>query len=445
MFKKLFFWLPLCFLLMACDSSADKKTILHHRIIVLVPGYEGSALFDPSLVKEGGETPCVWGSFTAFRHQEFYFALRMPNYLEARPLLRAGPIDVYGTFMKTLGQRHDRYPNFKPYTRNRDLFLFAYDWRQDIGTVTAPLLAQTLERYTKIYQQYSSEKSAPHFILVAHSMGSLVARTMLIQHPELAEKIDRLYLVGPPNEGSVKAIKTILVGPGGLNETKLDFPMSFLKFFPNDVTALTTKLVAITRPSIYELLPFQNFTWKNKNADGSSYSISASQLLESATWKPFWPTAEEEEREYITPWLHHFMGGEHEPKDPAVWEFCQNDENLKKILHEVSSWRSQLGALSETDKILTKPGEKSRLRLVVGRGLATPTGIISEGTDSHLSYQYTFDGDSDGDQTVLLSSALDDLKNKDQIFFLEKVAHAQLINHSTFLDYLLQNLSELDE
>ena len=106
-------------------------------------------------------------------------------------------------------------------------------------------------------------------------MGGLVARTFLSENPDWADRISAMYLVGTPNLGSVKAIKTIVVGPGGLKENAVNFPASLLNLLPNDVDANLTKLVAITRPSLYELLPFDDPRWECVAADGSRTRISA--------------------------------------------------------------------------------------------------------------------------------------------------------------------------
>ena len=100
-------------------------------------------------------------------------------------------------------------------------------------------------------------------------MGGLVARTFLSENPQWADRIAAMYLVGTPNLGSVKAIKTLVVGPGGLKENATSFPASLLNLLPNNVDANLTKLVAITRPSLYELLPFDDPRWECVAADGS--------------------------------------------------------------------------------------------------------------------------------------------------------------------------------
>jgi hypothetical protein len=40
---------------------------LHSRVLVFVPAYEGSKLYDPTLAAEGDDPPCVWGDLDAIR------------------------------------------------------------------------------------------------------------------------------------------------------------------------------------------------------------------------------------------------------------------------------------------------------------------------------------------------------------------------------------------
>ena len=40
---------------------------LHAQVLVFLPAYEGSKLYDPALVKKGDDPPCVWGGVDAIR------------------------------------------------------------------------------------------------------------------------------------------------------------------------------------------------------------------------------------------------------------------------------------------------------------------------------------------------------------------------------------------
>jgi pimeloyl-ACP methyl ester carboxylesterase len=418
---------------------------LHAQVLVFVPAYEGSKLYDPTLLEKDETPPCVWGGIDAMRMSKFYFSLRMPNPLEARPMLTAGPIDVYENFVESMQDDQDSAPHFTPYTLGADFFVFDYDWRQEIATVTAPQLAAALENYARIHEQRTGIPAAEtKFIIVTHSMGGLVARTLLGERPDLAARISKMYLVGCPNLGSVKSIKTIVTGPGGLRENALNFPVSLLNLLPDDVTASVTKLTAIARPSLYELLPFDDPRWECVDADGSRHRVSAEDLLTVGPWVPYWPSAELEKKLYLDDWLAKRQAEGRKHIVLADWEFCQDPAMgpLQKMLAAVRDWRLKMGTLSYTSTLLTNPGEDTRLRVVLGTGLKTPTGLITEGAHDNATGRYTYAPDNDGDESVTGTSALDDFHGTpDTVKLLNGVTHGKLMDDPQFLTWFYAELS----
>jgi hypothetical protein len=417
---------------------------LHAQVLVFIPAYEGSKLYDPTLEEFSDDPPCVWGGLDAIRSAKLYLALRMPNPLDARPMISAGPIDVYGDFYSGVTDEQDT-PGFHSYTDGADFFTFAYDWRQEIATVTAPQFGKALESYARIHEEKTGIPAADtKFVLVGHSMGGLVARTFLSENPQWADRVAALYLVGPPNLGSVKAIKTLVVGPGGLKENAVTFPASLLNLLPSSVDANLTKLVAITRPSLYELLPFDDPRWECVAADGSRSRVSAQDMLRVGPWQTYWPSAELEKKIFLDGWLEPRETEGRKKINLADWEFCQDPDlqPLQKILAQVREWRLRMGSLSYTNTLLTRPGEASRLKLVLGTGLKTPTGIITEGAHDASLARYTYEPDNDGDETVTSTSALDDLHAApNQVKLLDGVTHGKLMTDRLFLDYFYSELS----
>ncbi len=135
-------------------------------------------------------------------------------------------------------------------------FQFAYDWRRDIVEA-----AQALDRFIKgkesevqeeIFKQFGVRRTQIKFDLVAHSMGSLVARYYLRYGgadlpadgslPPVtwagARHVDHLVVIGPPNAGSLEAV-TILID--GLR--------------PSPLLASYSPAIVGTMPSVYQLLP----------------------------------------------------------------------------------------------------------------------------------------------------------------------------------------------
>ena len=431
-------------LMLFFTSRTRADHVYHSQVLVFIPAYEGSKLYDPDIGKKGDDPTCVWGGIDAIRTADLYLSLRMPNPLIAGPMISAGPVDVYGGFISGMTEDQD-VNGFHPYTQGADFFTFSYDWRQDISTVTAPLLGEALEKYAKIHEEKTGIPAADtKFILVGHSMGGLVARTYLSENPQQADRIASMYLVGTPNLGSVKAIMTLVVGPGGLKENAVNFPASLLNLLPNTVDVNLTKLVAVTRPSLYELLPFDDPHWECVAADGSRTLISASDVLNVGPWTPYWPSPELERRIYLDTWVKKRQAEGRKQINLPDWSFSQDPDlrGLQKILAQVREWRLRMGSLSYTNTLMTRPGESSRLKLVVGTGLKTPTGIITEGAHDFSIARYTYQPDNDGDETVTGTSVLDDIKaTSDNVKLLTGVSHGKLMTDDQSLNYFYAQLA----
>ena len=134
-------------------------------------------------------------------------------------------------------------------------FQFPYDWRRDNADNAKRLHEFLLEKKSYIEAERNRRfgKEIPvKFDIVAHSMGGLLARYYLRYGnvgsvvdgptPELnwagAEDIDRVILIGTPNNGSAKSMVTMHEG--------LSFSV-LLDSFPSGMVA--------TLPSIHQLLP----------------------------------------------------------------------------------------------------------------------------------------------------------------------------------------------
>ena len=433
-------WLIAAGLALASATGLRAAPALHAEVLVFIPGYEGSQLF----TTEGPGAPaCVWGNLDVFLSARRYFALRLPNPLAARPLLGVGPIDVARKFVATVTGCGDGVPGFAPYTEGADFFVFAYDWRQEIATGSAPALGAALDRYAEIHARATGIPAREtRFLLVAHSMGGLVARTLLREEPARAARVERLYLVGTPNGGTVEAIKTLAVGPDSLRQSAHGFPGILLQLVPTDVDQEVTKLTTITRPTIYELLPTGDPQWQRREADGTLRPVGADAAMQAEAWARYWPTASLERRRFLDGWLKENAGGS--PRDPAAWEYCQDPAHAKldALLAQARAWRRALGPLGATDRLLTRPGESSRLRLVIGTGIATPTGVVTSGAHDGTRAEYLYATDDGGDGTVEARRVLDGLDAAPaQVLRLRGVPHVRLMIDRRFLDYFTHELA----
>jgi hypothetical protein len=423
-----------------------KAASLHKDVLVFVPAYEASQLFDLNLNKaKDDDPPCVWGNYNVFLSSKLYFSLRMPNPLEARLLLGVGPIDVYRKFVATMTEASNDTPGFSPYTLGSDFFIFSYDWRQEIAAVSAPEFGQALERYAQIHESKTGiPAQETRFIVVTHSMGGLVARTLLAEKPEIASRIARLYLVGCPNAGSVKAIETVVVGPDSIAEYAKGFPGALLNLIPTDVDQNVTKLVGITRPSLYELLPTTDPHWTVVDADGGKHQVRASDVFKASSWENYWPTSGLEKRLFLNGWLKDREEEGRKSIRVHDWEFCQDSSSskLKLLLAETVHWRHLIGPLSETNRIMTLSGQESRLRVIFSSGLKTPTGVVTAGSHDSSQAYYLYDPPNSGDGTMEATRVTDDLpSNSPNLFQLSNVPHGRLMIDPQFLRYFVKELS----
>ena len=87
----------------------------------------------------------------------------------------------------------DRHPN---------LFVFAYDWRRDNA-----LAAEQLADYIGCVRQFFPSGKIN---FATHSMGSLVARRFVLDHPD--EEVGRMITIGAPWLGAPKLVNTLLTG-----------------------------------------------------------------------------------------------------------------------------------------------------------------------------------------------------------------------------------------
>ena len=71
-------------LMLFFSSRVRADHAYHNQVLVFIPAYEGSKLYDPDLVKKGEDPPCVWGGIDAIRTADLYLSLRMPNPLDRR-------------------------------------------------------------------------------------------------------------------------------------------------------------------------------------------------------------------------------------------------------------------------------------------------------------------------------------------------------------------------
>ncbi|MCA9362450.1 hypothetical protein KC906_03665, partial [Candidatus Kaiserbacteria bacterium] len=152
-----------------------------------------------------------------------------------------GVDNVYKGFLKHLHNLQDDKV-IKAY------YPFAYDWRYDVFDVaTRPVRLkdnQTQSLVNKVLD-LAEESYTGKVTIVAHSNGGLVAKALLHEfgESELANKVDKLIMVGTPQLGTPKAIGSLL---HGLDQGT---PLGLI------INRATVREVSRNMPGAYALLP----------------------------------------------------------------------------------------------------------------------------------------------------------------------------------------------
>jgi pimeloyl-ACP methyl ester carboxylesterase len=223
------------------------------RPLIFVPGILGSRLCDAS-------ENIIWGNATSFNR---FADLELDSTPAKPPLHHCGLVDE----IQILGSLwiHNSYKSWLKgladigfSTENKTLFIFDYDWR-----LSNFENARLLDAF--ITKSIGQEKK---FDLIAHSMGGIVSRIYLDQYPSAASVTQIIYL-GTPFLGSMNTFGTIKEGWG--------WPFNNLAG-GQDVVAR----VALSFPSMLELLPRYNECCYIRKTDGSRQSLN---VFDPGTWR----------------------------------------------------------------------------------------------------------------------------------------------------------------
>ena len=172
--------------------------------------------------------------------------------------------------------------------------------------------------------------------------------------------------------------------------------------------------------------------------------MRAQDVLNAASWESYSPSAQLEQKLFLDGWLRDRKNERRKRVDAAQWEYCQDPKQgkLRGILSQVATWRHVMGRLSHTNRLLTRSGAPSRLRVILSTGLRTPTGVVTEGSSDASRANYLYESDQAGDGTVEEARVLDDLKaTAPLVARLHGVPHGRLMIDPQFLSYFTRALS----
>ena len=184
--------------------------------------------------------------------------------------------DFYGKIVRTLSEMGGyklSKPGEKINPKQKNYYVFYYDWRQD-NVISAGQLADFIEQIRLDYHNPDLKVDT-----VAHSMGGLIARYYLRYGKQDvvadndfdqkstmfgAERVRRVILLGTPNLGSVKTLNLFIQGVDiGINQ-------------------IGTETLA-SMPSLFQLFPHPLVDWIVKS-DGTPLSRD---LFDVNVWRRF--------------------------------------------------------------------------------------------------------------------------------------------------------------
>jgi pimeloyl-ACP methyl ester carboxylesterase len=227
--------------------------------VIIIPGITGSNLWNKKTNKE------VWFKLTRAKDDD----IRLPmsanldqnrDLLESRDIIRSvkiasflPEIEIYERLiyaLETRGGYHEaKWDDSGKSAAQDSFFVFPYDWRRD-NVENARLLIRRIETL-----KAKLKKPNLKFNVIAHSMGGLIARYAAMYgdadipsgaiQPSWAgaKDLDKIFLLGTPNDGSILALRALLQGQTISNT----LPIPILQTF--------TRFDAFTIPSIFQMLP----------------------------------------------------------------------------------------------------------------------------------------------------------------------------------------------
>lgn len=382
--------------------------------VVIIHGFLGAKLTDPA---DGGT---VWGDFSMETFSDanlrrLGLPMRLGTPLEklTSPLVASGiladtEIRIAGLSFSQPGYQlaidkleeagytdaDKPLPKGRPYPT---LFTFAYDWRRDLPENAARLHRFLIEKRELLRKAYEKEYGVKNydiqFDLIAHSMGGMLARYYLMygdqdlprdieKLPKLdwrgAAFIDRLLVVGTPNDGYLDTFRELVNG---------------LVLVPG-APRLPSGIIA-TFPSYYQMLPGPSGGTALMELDDGKTKIPL-DLFNPQVWiQNKWGLADPENDRY---WK--LLIPESVAKTPEQRGKIARD-HLIKCLVRAWQFRRALSAPST-------PPEGCLLLLFAGDAVDT-TSLIRVDADGRLhTPEY-----SSGDGKVLVSSARFDSPTRD--------------------------------
>ena len=157
---------------------------------------------------------------------------------------------------------------------SHDVVPFAYDWRKSTLD-SARSLAVEVEK--------ALDRRAQPVRILAHGMGGLVVRALIVQRPDLWDRIcerdgGRIVMLGTPNHGSYEAVEMLLGTSTAVQQLALLGPGRS----PREIASIFARF-----PGVLELLPnedkfFRPATWKRLAGQCATSAMPGREALARA-------------------------------------------------------------------------------------------------------------------------------------------------------------------
>lgn len=133
------------------------------------------------------------------------------------------------------------------YVENKDYFLFAYDWRKPVDSLT-----EELNNYIKIHLPNESE-----FLIIGHSFGGLIAR--IYQQKYTNDYLKSIVTAGSPLKGAPQAYKAVSAGEIDQDNTIIWLAQKIVLQLYRDQLMTDKQIINENFHSIKDLLPVFNY------------------------------------------------------------------------------------------------------------------------------------------------------------------------------------------
>lgn len=204
----------------------------------------------------------IWPNYIGLIAEMDAMALPGGQDMEARGLVKEVSV-IPGLFrLEVYSRCLDYLVENLGYKRGRDLIELPWDWQLDFR-----LASQRLGETVKAWKQ-KHDRPAEKFILIAHSMGGLVAR-YYIERMGGQEHVGRLIVMGTPHLGTPKSFVSLFSGAEGL---------------PFDIMKGKARQIALSFPAVYQGLPAYPAVF---DADGQPINILSDERWLPRKYRPW--------------------------------------------------------------------------------------------------------------------------------------------------------------